>query len=89
MLLGLIAVAGHYAYKAYLTPAPVKGSKRAPLVPASPKADGKAYEDEWIPDHVIRQRKAAAGAKKAGYTSATSGEESEGAAKGKKSKGKK
>lgn len=90
---------GYWAYTTYLIPAASATKKRAkkvpstpkpvvPVTPASPGEEKKAYEEEWIPEHVLRARKVAEKKlARGGYTSATSGEESEGGTKkGKKGK---
>ena len=82
--------AGNSAYTASIQPViTTKGSKRGPKVPPSPASatlvDGKTYEEDWIPEHLLRQRNT----RTKGSSGATSGEESEGGPKARKGKGKK
>ncbi|KAK4692170.1 hypothetical protein P7C70_g9188, partial [Phenoliferia sp. Uapishka_3] len=90
-LLAFVSFIGYYAFTSYTAPEVTKKGAKGPRpkkvtpVASEEKKDGKSYEEEWIPEQILRQRK-----KKeegAGYKSATSGEESEGGAV-KKGKGK-
>lgn len=88
LILGsLFSFVGYQLYKSYFgsslkkhkrSSVPVAGTAKARSTPATPiksLADGdKAYEDDWIPEHHLRQRKSGA---KGGNTSATSGDESD------------
>ncbi|KAL8276255.1 hypothetical protein RQP46_011329 [Phenoliferia psychrophenolica] len=92
ILIAVLYGVGSYAYSVYTAPVvPVKGAKRSPkkasAATAAAPTDGKTYEEEWIPEQVLRQRKAASGAGPKSGT--TSGEDSEGGSKARKGKGKK
>jgi translocon-associated protein subunit alpha len=84
-LLGLIAFYGaSLAYRAFVAPPSgrqssakkIEGSARRLKVVPAPTADKPypasttPYDEEWVPEHLLRQRKKAAGA-----TSASSGDE--------------
>ncbi|KAK4048621.1 hypothetical protein OIV83_004591 [Microbotryomycetes sp. JL201] len=89
----ILTIIGGGAYLVYNTyyAAPKPKSKRAKRAPvaasdaASPAADAsvQGVDNDWIPEHHLRNRKAG------GYVSATSGDESEGAAKRKTRKSRK
>ncbi|KAI5476525.1 hypothetical protein MNV49_007535 [Pseudohyphozyma bogoriensis] len=81
-LAAFFAFLAYTAYN-YFTPAPVKGKRPrrapAPATPSTPTAgtpaeSGKSYEEDWIPEHVLRSRKNLV----KDSPGATSGEESEG-----------
>ncbi|KAM0787295.1 hypothetical protein ACM66B_007071 [Microbotryomycetes sp. NB124-2] len=90
VILAILAGAGYLVYGSYFA-APKTKSKRtkrapAPVAEASSTATdtpSKGVDNDWIPEHHLRTRKTG------GYTSATSGDESEGAAKRKGRKSKK
>ncbi|GAA5919421.1 hypothetical protein JCM6882_006018 [Rhodosporidiobolus microsporus] len=90
ILLALFSGAGYLAYTTFLASAPTPSSKRSSggkstaVVATSDVIDGgmaeaeKKLDESWIPEH---HRRAGGKKGKAGYTSATSGDESEGGKK--------
>lgn len=89
---------GTFLWSSYIVPAvvPTTSTKRGPKksagglptpVPSTPVPKG-TVDDEWIPEHILRQRRkdAAAAEKKDGYSNPVSGDESAASGGGKKGK---
>ncbi|KAK4053971.1 hypothetical protein OIO90_003616 [Microbotryomycetes sp. JL221] len=91
VILAIIGGAGYLVYNTYYAAPKTKRTRTPRSAPATATTSATAFDtpskgvdNEWIPEHHLRARKPAGG-----YTSATSGDESEGGTKRKARKGRK